>query len=155
MAEEIEDVEVEVKEDTMSKVLDRIEAIEKRIAGMEEKVKSLESELEKAKKPKKEEKYPMPGKYPYPPKYPYAKKSEDGLTLEEWVDGVNEVLKDITESFDEFREVHEKSLKEIDERVKSLEDTPEFETEEPATDEEVAKFRDKSIIIDRGMIYRV
>ena len=29
MAEEIEDVEVEVKEDTMSKVLDRIEAIEK------------------------------------------------------------------------------------------------------------------------------
>ena len=91
--------------------------------------------------------------YPHPPGYPYEiseEKSKEGIALKDYISALNEVLSDILDQLNEFK-TSQKSVEEIDKRLKNIENTPEFETE----DEPKVKIKMASPIrIRDGMVYR-
>ena len=152
-----EDIEVDVKEET--NFLEKLDAFETTLKSLETKLEEIEKKLsepsieEKSEKVEEKSEEVIEETYPHPPGYPYEiseEKSKEGIALKDYISALNEVLSDILDQLNEFK-TSQKSVEEIDKRLKNIENTPEFETE----DEPKVKIKMASPIrICDGMVYR-
>ena len=148
-----EDIEVDVKEET--NFLEKLDAFETTLKSLETKLEEIEKRLFEPSIEEKSEEVEevIEETYPHPPGYPYEiseEKSKEGIALKDYISALNEVLSDILDQLNEFK-TSQKSVEEIDKRLKNIENTPEFETE----DEPKVKIKMASPIrIRDGMVYR-